>query len=224
LIANQAGWFILNSHALDVVWNGGDAIEDLTVTYREGESPYPALSHFGHGILTWHIPFLFETPPGVQLLARGPANAPKDGICALEGVVETDWVAATFTMNWQLTRARRRVSFDPGEPICMVVPVSLDLLEQARPEIRRLASDPERQSRFQTWSARRAAFLADLNTPGSEAMAEGWQKDYFRGRSPDGSSAPSHRTRLRLHPFLDVDGFTPAIGGSGGADPGPAGE
>src|SRR5688500_15120053 len=87
LIANQAGWFILNNHALDVVWNGGDAIEDLTVTYHEGDPPYPALSHFGHGILTWHIPYLFETPPGVQLLARGPANSPKDGISPLEGMV-----------------------------------------------------------------------------------------------------------------------------------------
>ena len=105
----------------------------------------------------------------------------------------------------------------------MVVPVSLDLLEQTRPEIRRLASDPARQARFQTWSARRAAFLADLNNPGSEAVAEGWQKHYFRGKSPDGSSAPSHRTRLRLHPFLDVDGITPATSESSDADPDPAG-
>ncbi len=224
LIANQAGWFILNSHALDVVWNGGDAIEDLTVTYREGDPPYPALSHFGHGILTWHIPYLFETPPGVQLLARGPANWPKDGIAPLEGVVETEWAAATFTMNWQLTRPRRRVSFVPGEPICMVVPVSLDLLEQTRPEIRRLASDPVRQTRFQTWSAHRAAFLADLADPESPAAAEGWQKDYFRGKAPDGSRAPSHRTRLRMQPFLDVDGMTPATRDASAADPDSAGD
>ncbi len=224
LIANQAGWFILSNHALDVVWNGGDTIEDLTVTYHEGDPPYPALSHFGHGILTWHIPYLFETPPGVQLLARGPANSPKDGISPLEGMVETEWAAATFTMNWQLTRPRRRVSFDLGEPICMVVPVSLDLLEQTRPEIRRLASDPARQTRFETWSAHRAAFLADLSDPESRAVAEGWQKDYFRGRSPDGSSASSHRTRLRLHPFLDVDGITPATRDAGNTDPDPAGD
>ena len=63
LIANQAGWFVLNSHALDVIWDGGASRESLTVTYRSGDPPYPAVSHFGHGILTWHIPFLFETPP-----------------------------------------------------------------------------------------------------------------------------------------------------------------
>ena len=206
LIANQAGWFVLNSHALDAVWNGGDAPDDLTVTYQAGDPPYPALSHFGHGVLTWHIPFLFETSPGVQLLARGPANRPKDGVSPLEGVVETEWAAATFTMNWQLTRPRRRISFAPGEPICMVVPISLDLLEQTRPEIRRLASDPARETQFQTWSARRAAFLAELAVPRSEAVAQGWQKDYFRGRSPGGSTFRGHRTRLRLHHFEDVDG------------------
>ena len=121
-------------------------------------------------------------------------------------MVETEWAAATFTMNWQLTRPRRRVSFAPGEPICMVVPISLDLLEQTRPEIRRLASDPARETQFQTWSARRASFLAELADPGSKAVAQGWQKDYFRGRSPGGSTFRGHRTRLRLHPFDDVDG------------------
>ncbi len=219
LIANQAGWFILNGHALEVVWNGGPAISDLTVTYQTGEPPYPAVSHFGHGILTWHIPFLFKTPPGIQLLARGPANWPKDGISALEGVVETEWAAATFTMNWQVTRRRRRVSFIPGEPICMVVPMSLDLLERTNPEIRSLSSDPARQFQFQTWSDRRSAFLADLSDPNSEAVAQGWQKDYFRGRSPDGKTIREHRTKLRLRPFDEVDGtseseragITPAV-------------
>jgi hypothetical protein len=212
LIANQAGWFILNAHTLEAEWNGGAAPGDLTVTYLSGDPPYPAVSHFGHGILTWHMPYLFETPPGVQLLARGPANWPKDGIYPLEGVIETEWAAATFTMNWQMTRPRHRIAFVPHEPVCMVVPVSLDLLEQTRPEFRQLASDPERQTQFQTWSERRAAFLADLADPNSEAVAQGWQKDYFRGRSPDGRTIPGHRTRLRLHPFHDVDGITPVAG------------
>ena len=220
LIANQAGWFIINSHALEAVWNGGDDPDDLIVTYQSGDPPYPALSHFGHGILTWHIPFLFETPPGVQLLARGPANSPKDGIYPLEGVVETEWAAATFTMNWQLTRPRRRVSFVPGEPICMVVPVSLDLLEQTRPEIRQLSTDPGRQTQFLTWRERRAAFLDDLAKPDSDAVAQGWQKDYFRGRSPDGRTIAGHRTRLRLHPFHDIDGITPVAEISESLDPG----
>src|SRR3712207_8402233 len=34
----------------------------------------PARSHFGSGILTWNLPFLFRTPPGYNLHVRGPAN------------------------------------------------------------------------------------------------------------------------------------------------------
>src|SRR5438105_741961 len=33
LIANQAGWFILNSHALYVTWNGSDDISGLHIEY-----------------------------------------------------------------------------------------------------------------------------------------------------------------------------------------------
>ena len=45
----------------------------------------PMSSHFGYGILTWTLPYLFRTPPDWNLLARGPSNLPKDGIQALEG-------------------------------------------------------------------------------------------------------------------------------------------
>jgi hypothetical protein len=43
-----------------------------------GEVSPSAISHFGSGILTWNVPYLFRTPPGYNLLVRGPANWPKD--------------------------------------------------------------------------------------------------------------------------------------------------
>ena len=104
LMANQSGWFVLNCHPLRATWTGDDAIAGLCVEYLDGSPPYPAISHFGYGVLTWTLPYLFRTSPGYNLLVRGPANWPKDGACPLEGVVETDWAVATFTMNWKLTR------------------------------------------------------------------------------------------------------------------------
>ena len=31
----------------------------------------PAISHFGHGILTFHLPCLFSTEPGAELMVNG---------------------------------------------------------------------------------------------------------------------------------------------------------
>src|SRR5215210_2886065 len=78
-IANQAGWFVLNSHALRVTWNGGNDLSDLEIESLNGEERYPASSHFGSGILTFNLPFLFRTPKGYNLHVRGPVNWPKDG-------------------------------------------------------------------------------------------------------------------------------------------------
>ncbi|HEX7975935.1 MAG TPA: DUF6065 family protein, partial [Anaerolineales bacterium] len=91
LVANQSGWFILCSHGFRVIWDGGVETSSLRILYLNGEPLYPATSMFGYGILTFVISFLFRTPPGYNLLARGPANLPKDGIAPLEGVIETDW-------------------------------------------------------------------------------------------------------------------------------------
>ncbi len=201
LIANQAGWFILNSHALRVTWDGGDDLASLKIEYLSGPLPYPAVSHFGHGILTWTIPYLFRTPPGFNLLVRGPANWPKDGAYPLEGIVESDWSAATFTVNWKMTRANHAVTFDLDEPICMIVPQKRGELESFRPVIEDIYSDGKTRCDYQAWCASRAKFLANLKTPSSQEAKQAWQKHYFQGTSPNGRDAPEHQTKLNLRQF-----------------------
>jgi hypothetical protein len=202
LIANQAGWHILNPIAVRARWNGGDRIPDLVVE-RIGEGgPAPiAQSHFGSGILTFTIPDLFRTPPGWNLLVRGPANLPKDGACALEGLVETDWSAATFTMNWILTRPGAEVIFEAGEPIAFLVPTRRGDLEAFEPIVLDMDADCEVARSYRAWRKSRADFLADLPIPGTEANEQAWQRDYVLGKSPFGTVAPGHQRKLSLRPF-----------------------
>jgi Family of unknown function (DUF6065) len=145
LIANQSGWIILNSVAFSAIWIGDDDIGSVSVSYDASYSPPLTGSYFGYGILTWSIPFVFRTPPGFNLLVRGPANSPKDGVCALEGIVESDWASSTFTMNWKITRPSTPISFEVNEPICMIVPQRRRELESFKPEIRSLDEDPDRE-------------------------------------------------------------------------------
>jgi len=201
LIANQSGWLLLSDHTFRATWNGGSGLDALSVSYLAGPEPYPAASHFGHGILTFSLPFLFRTSPGYNLLVRGPANLPKDGIAALEGVVETDWCPATFTVNWQMTRKDQPVLFEQGEPIAMLVPQRRGELESFRPKLRGLDSDATVRSHYQSWSRARSRFLADLHQPGSRAVQQQWQKDYFQGVTPEGERVAQHQTKLTLREF-----------------------
>jgi hypothetical protein len=207
LIANQSGWLLLNSHTLRATWDGGDGVRALRVEYRTRTRPFPARSHFGHGILTWRLPYLFRTPPGYNLLVRGPANWPKEGAYALEGVVEADWATVTFTMNWKMLAVGRPVIFEQSEPICMLVPQRRGELEAFRPEVRDVRDDPETDGALRLWKEDRDRFLAELRVPDSEAVKQGWQKHYFRGTSPDGTAAPAHQTRLQVREFDDRDGW-----------------
>jgi hypothetical protein len=200
-IANQAGWFVLNSHPLRVTWNGGNERSDLEIELLGEETSYPASSIFGSGILTFTIPFLFRTPLGYNLQVRGPVNWPKDGAHPLEGIVETDWAVSTFTMNWKLTRAELPVVFEAAEPICMIVPQRRGELESFRPEIQELNEDPEIASAYGQWQESRGRFRRDLEIPGSEAAKQGWQKHYVRGTTLGGLRAEEHQTKLKLKGF-----------------------
>jgi len=201
LIANQAGWCLLNSHSLRVTWSGSNDIGSVQIEYLRGLPPHPAVSHFGHGIVTWNIPYLFRTPRGYNLLVRGPSNSPKDGAYPLEGIVESDWSSATFTMNWKLTRPGHAVMFDVEEPICMLVPQRRGELESFCPIIRSVHADAKVHASYKQWSQNRAHFLTELKRPDSEAVRQRWQKHYFRGMSPDGAHTPGHQTKLILRDF-----------------------
>lgn len=204
-IANQAGWFILNRDPIRATWSGGEGLDAIRLetsphAAQLGRKPLVS-SHFGSGIVTWNIPILFRTPPGWNLRARGPTNMPKDGACALEGIIETDWSVATFTMNWQLTRPGLPVVFGEDEPICMVVPERRGELEAFDPVARPIQADPDLAKQHAEWARSRAKFMRDAKVPGTDANTKGWDRDYMVGRRPDGSRAPQHDTKLRLRPF-----------------------
>lgn len=209
VIANQAGWFLLNQHAFTAVWNGDEAAEGVELEFDGGvKPPNPQVeSHFGLGIVTWNVGYLFRTPAGFNLLVRGPANMPKDGISALEGLVETDWSTATFTMNWKLTRPGLPVRFEAGEPFCMVVPQRRGELESFRPAVRSLKSNGELHESAKAFAESRheqhvRKFLAE-HMPGRQIDLRSWEKHYYKGRRRDGAEAPEHQNRLHLAEFTD---------------------
>ena len=111
-IASQLGWEVLCPADLAVMWNGGKTKHDIVVGYRRPDAPQPCISHFGEGVVTFNLGALFTTNPGWQLQIRGPVNRPKRGVTALEGVVETEWLPFTSTMNWQVTEPGRWIPFE----------------------------------------------------------------------------------------------------------------
>jgi hypothetical protein len=199
VIANQCGWVLRNPVGFSAYWYGGANKEDVELRFDTPDNR--VLSHFGSGVVTFTIPFLFRTPPGINLWVKGPANWVKDGVQALEGVVEADWLASTFTMNWKMTRVCEWVRFEKGEPFCMLVPVPRGLVESLVPKVAPITGNPELEAQYKKWEASRSGFLVGLNERDPQAVAKGWQKDYFQGKTPDGKEVESHQTRLNVKEF-----------------------
>jgi Family of unknown function (DUF6065) len=203
-LANAYGWEILNPIGFDAVWTGGDDLESIKITPDFG-AVSPAVSHFGFGVLTFHVPCIFRTPPGIDLLVHGPINNPKDGIEGLCGIVETDWSPYSFTMNWIFTSAEVPIRFEMAEPYCHIIPIQRGELENLQPELRWLSEEPELKAQHESWCKSRDRFMVELGHAGSEAHDARWQKLYYQGLMSDGQpSQADHRTRLRLKQFRDL--------------------
>src|SRR5262249_16530146 len=122
----------------------------------------------------------------------------KDGIAPLEGVIETDWLPFSFTMNWQLTRAGA-VVFEKDEPFCFFTLINYQALKDVAPEILPIEDVPERHAHCLAWPSKRKDFNRRLLIEDPQAVRQAWQKWYTRGETPAGEHRnPAHLTKLSL--------------------------
>ncbi len=206
-IANSFGWDILCPVPLEIEWNGGPAKADLSVRALRplpGGAPVEHFckSHFSSGIVTMHPDYIFRTSPGWSLLATGPMNGVKENAIPLSGIIESDWLPYTFTMNWKMLRAGK-LAFEEDEPFCSIVPLRIQPVVACEPEIRRLSDDPDLEKHHRSFRASRDAFMARMQAGDPDTLKQPWQKHYFMGRFPDGTKVEEHLNKLRLHEPID---------------------
>jgi hypothetical protein len=203
--ANTMGWELCNPVDSEIIWDGSELNPGLTVK-NANHSRFAASSHFGCGIATWYLPFLFRTSPDLGLVVTGPANHGHDNATPLDAFVRTDWLPFPFTMNWRLTRRNEPVVFKAGEPICRIYPYPIALLENTRLEIHNLDSDPAFLNQVNQWGTQRQANVsaqqqeaARWQRTGEKPTGEGvWNSQYVRARGREGGEgfAP-HQTAFR---------------------------
>lgn len=199
-IANQTGWEILSPAGFTARWNGKDGLDAISIKFDEAPSPLIG-SHFGHGVLTFNLGYLFRTTKAHNLWVKGPTNQFKDGIAALEGIIETDWTPFTFTMNWQFTRKRLKVRFDKDEPICTILPYPRHYVSKFDARQKVINQHPKLYKQYVAWKDDREQFLRDLKDPNSEAAKAGWQRTYMKGEDQYGKAFAGHQTKVRTRDF-----------------------
>jgi Family of unknown function (DUF6065) len=203
-IANQSGWVIRSGCSFSAQRTDLDTAGFSVMFEFHDDAPPDAASViqdlFGLGLITFHLPYLFRTDPGYALIARGAPNFIVKNAHPLEGVIETDWTPATFTMNWRILEEGATCVFRCGDPLCFIQPIQLGILESFEPHVESIESDAELSQRYQAWKTSRLAF--NMNPDRQESD---WQKDYYRGlREPsveELSIPPEHRTRIKLRKF-----------------------
>jgi hypothetical protein len=199
-IANQVGWDVLCPVAFTAKWNGKEDVNAIQIKFNGQESSLIS-SHFGHGILTFTLGYLFRTTKSHNLWVKGPTNCPKDGIAPLEGLIETDWAPFSFTMNWKFTRPRHKVRFEEGEPICRILPYPRHYIRKFDPQIQSISRNAKLYNQYVEWRKTRATFIDDLKDAKSDAAKAKWQRTYMKGQNQTGNTFAGHQTKIQMKDF-----------------------
>jgi hypothetical protein len=206
IIANEMGWNIICQTSFKAIWNGSMDKDSITIQFLDEKDPNNSQvdSHFGHGVITFHPGFLFSTEVGHNLYVKGVPNYLKDAIQPLEGVVETDWLPFTFTMNWKFTRSNTWVEFLKGEPIARILPYPRHYVEGFNPSIMHISTNEQLGLDYKDWTNDRNAHQAGLQN----GTKTGMEKNYFKGVNKRLEKVEYHQKKLVLKDFNDNDQTT----------------
>jgi hypothetical protein len=197
-IANCSGWEVVTPAPFRATWNGGPQMSDVTLESENDIHKGFVLSMFARGTITFYPGYLFRTEPGWDMWVGGAPNWIKHGIQPLTGIVETSWLPHPFTMTWHFTTPGS-VTFEKGEPFCMIMPVPHAAIDDCQPEIKSLQDDPEFEAEAQAWIKGRTDFIARVRAGDPEAQNQVWQRTYFAGKTLRGEAAAGdHISKRRL--------------------------
>ena len=130
-IANMQGLAFSSPFTFEIFWNGKNKTEDISFNIHndseiqniEKMNHVFVSSEFGHGIFTMHFPLILKTPSDVNLMTIAPPNYPLAGISPMSGVVETDNLSFTFTLNFKIDLPNTFIKIEKNYPLMGIIPI-----------------------------------------------------------------------------------------------------
>lgn len=194
-MANMLGWTLHNKVGFTARWNGADSATGLDITQPEGAKW--AVSYFGYGIITVWPRIFIETSPGVNTLIKAVPNYFKDAVVPMEGLIETDWMRSSFTLNLKITRPGVDIAFEQGEPLVQLVPYPRHFIESFDAQI---VTEGERHAAFFDHETRWAQQRSD-NLKAARQPLDARDFLYMRGVTLDGAAFPDHQKSVAVPRF-----------------------
>jgi hypothetical protein len=189
-IANEYGWVCHSPLTFTATWDGGISKESVTIKYEEENAFDFCRSHFGYGIITIPPDFIIKTEENISIYVRGISNTGYDNIYPLDGVVETDWLPFTFTMNYKFLKPGS-VTFQKGDPLFMFFPVERNFIENFDINQKPLSSNKELSEKYKKYGESRQEHI-DTNDQKP-------QRFYVSGTVVDEKkSITNHKIKLKL--------------------------
>lgn len=175
--ANCFGWDILCRDDIEVDWNGGTSMHDVTVTCDNNI----AISNFGHGTITFRIGYALHTSKNWGMMICPIPNLINTIFTPYSALVETDELKYPIFITVKINTPGKYI-IEKDTPICRLFPLMLEPVINCQPV---LESEPEDFLKYRSWQATERKKFQDSdqfkmvkNTIPYQSEKLGWQKFY----------------------------------------------
>lgn len=192
--ASRHGWCIRLTETVNVIWDGKDAAEGTVILTGRNQNGIRMVDNgTGNGVVTFHFNAIPRTSKDWNLWIMGAPNLVIPGASPLSGVVESDWMFTSPTMNWKITTPKKVVTFKKGDPVIFFFPIHKTELETFEMNHYSIEDDQEMKKH----SVEHAVWRSEKDA-NKEAI---FGKAYLRGKRTDGTYPEwehNHKPKLTL--------------------------
>lgn len=123
--ANKHGWTINLKKDVEVSWNGGYNLSNVTIKDKSLNNHVAGRIH--GGFVTFMLPYVFMTTNDIYLWCSGPPNLFHKNAQPLTAVIESSWFNTQFQFSWKLMNPGI-TKFESGFPIMFFMPYKNNLM------------------------------------------------------------------------------------------------
>jgi hypothetical protein len=180
-LTNTMGWYLSFPEDITFIWDGVSNFDPSHVKILSGEKyAYPGRAN---GTISFNTGIKFKTEKDVTLLTMPAPNFFIDGASCFTTLISTSFFRADLPVAWMITSPNKEITIPAGHPICSIIPVKLNDLNNS--EIR-IEKEPEDQVVSQKELYEYSMAINEINKKFS------WSDFYRNGTDHKGNDIGQH--------------------------------
>lgn len=186
-LTNTLGWYLSFPEDISFIWDGiSDSSPDHVKIISGNKYAY---SGRANATISFNTGIKFRTDENITLLTMPAPNFFIDGASCFTTLISTSFFKADLPVAWMITSKNKKITIPAGYPVCSIIPISLNNLNNSEIHLFSPEKQPEDEKKNMMELGEYTEKIIEINKKFD------WSNFYRDGIDHKGNRVGNHETK-----------------------------